>query len=155
MNVRAVFGVLAWMLSSTLDANEVSDMVAVSSDGNATTYLLSQVQRINVSANDTEGTMSVVTKNGYEEGEYRKIIFPSVSTNIGEEEVPNIYLYPNPVINTIYISGVDEEETHLVIYDMKGNCVLGEYGTQIDVSILSPDIYILCINDYFVKFLKK
>ena len=68
MNVRTVFGVLAWMLSSSLDASEVNRLVAISADGDPTTYLLSQVQRINVSANDTDGAMSVVNKNGNEEG---------------------------------------------------------------------------------------
>ena len=155
MNVRAVFGVLAWMLSSSLDASEVSSLVAISADGNPTTYLLSQVQRINVSANDTEGTMSILTKDGYEEGEYQKIIFASVSTSVGELEVTNVYVYPNPVSNTLHISGVDEEDTHLVVYDMNGNCVLGEYGDEIDVTPLHNGTYILGINDYFVKFIKQ
>ena len=53
MNVRTVFGVLAWMLSSSLDASEVSSLIAISADGNPTTYLLSEVQRINVSAKVT------------------------------------------------------------------------------------------------------
>ena len=155
MNVRTVFGVLAWMLSSSLDASEVNSLVAISADGNATTYLLSQVQRINVSANGTNGAMSVVNKEGYEEGEYRKLIFPTVSTNICGAEVQNIYVYPNPVSNTLYVNGVDGNDTNLIIYDMNGKCISSEYGNEIDVAVLQKGTYILGINDYFVKFIKQ
>ena len=155
MNVRTVFGVLAWMLSSSLDASEVNSLIAISADGNATPYLLSQVQRINVSANDTQGAMSVVNKEGEKEGEYRKIIFPTVPTNICGTEVQDIYVYPSPVSNTLYINGVDENDTNLNIYDMNGNCISSEYGNEIDVAVLQKGTYILGINDYFVKFIKQ
>ena len=155
MNVRTVFGVLAWMLSSSLDASEVNGLVAISADGDPTTYLLSQVQRINVSANDTDGAMSVLNKNGNEEGAYQKIIFASVSTKICGVEVPNVYVYPNPVSDALYVSGVDEDDTHLIIYDLNGNCILGEYGNEIEVAFLPKGMYILGINDYYVKFIKQ
>ena len=106
MNVRTVFGVLAWMMSSSLDASEVSSLIAISADGNPTTYLLSEVQRINVSANDIDGTMSIISKDGYEYGSYQKIIFASVTTKICGVNVPNVYVYPNPVSNILYINGV-------------------------------------------------
>ena len=154
MNVRTVFGVIAWMLSSCLDASEVSGLVAISADEDPTTYLLSRVQRINVSANDTEGTMSVVSKDGYEEGEYQKIIFVSSATMIGDTEVSNVYIYPNPVTNTIYVNGVDSDETNLIIYDQNGKCISGEYGTEIDVSFLPKGYYFLEVDDHFVKFIK-
>jgi hypothetical protein len=154
MNVRTVFGVLAWMLSSSLDAQEVSSLIGVSADGNSTTYLLSQVQRIDVSANDTKGAMSMISKNGNEEGEYQKIIFASVSTEINGVEVHNVYVYPNPVQNTLYVNGVNED-TYLMIYDMNGKYITKEYGNEIDVAPLQKGTYILGINDYFVKFIKQ
>jgi hypothetical protein len=155
MNVRTIFGVLAWMLSSSLDASEVNSIIAISADGNTSTYLLSQVQRIDVSTNDTDGTMSVVNKNGSKEGNYQKLIFPSVPTSINGVEVHNVYVYPNPVSNTLYVNGVDENDTHLVVYDMNGNCISGEYGNEIEVAFLPKGTYILGINDYFVKFIKQ
>lgn len=155
MNVRTVFGVLAWMLSSSLDASEVSQLVAISADGDHITYLLSRVQRINVYANDNEGAMSVVSPDGYQEGEYQKIIFTSGTTKIGETEVSNVYVYPNPVTNTLYVNGVDEDETHLIIYDQNGKCICGEYGTEIDVSFLPKGYYFLEVDDHFVKFIKQ
>jgi hypothetical protein len=155
MNVRTIFGVLAWMFTSSLDASEVNNILAVSADGDSTSYLLSQVQRINVSANSKEGTMSVVSKNGYEEGTYKKIIFPSMTTNICGVEVSNVYVYPNPVSHTLFVNGVDEDDTHLIIYDMNGNCISGEFGNEIEVAFLQKGTYILGINDYFVKFIKQ
>ena len=155
MNVRTVFGVLAWMMSSSLDASEVSSLIAISADGNPTTYLLSEVQRINVSANDTEGTMSIISKDGHEYGSYQKIIFASVTTKICGVNVPNVYVYPNPVSNILYINGVDEEDTSLVIYDIDGNYILEEDGNEIEVSYLPKGTYILGINNYYVKFIKQ
>jgi hypothetical protein len=116
------------MLSSSIDASEVNSIVAISADDEATSFLLSDVQRIDVLANETDGTMTVVTKDGYSQGEYQKIIFASETTSVGDVEVPNVYVYPNPVLNTIHVSGVDEEETDLIVFDLTGKCLLCERG---------------------------
>ena len=151
MNVRTIFGVLAWMMSSTLDANEVGSTIAISADADDTTYLLSEVQSVNVPENDSIDTMYLNSKKG----KSQRVNLPSVSTKLGNVEVPNIYIYPNPVSTTIYVSGVDEDETLLVVYDLFGHCLLGEYGNVINVTPLETVIYILCINNQFVKFVKK
>ncbi len=154
MKTRFILGFLALILSSSLSASEVSNLIAISSDESETTYLLADVQRINVYANDTDGGLSIVSKEGTEVGGYKKIIFASVTTSIGEENVPNVYVYPSPVENTLYVSGVDEDDTHLVVYDLNGNCLLGRQGNEIDVTPLHKGTYILCIDDHFVKFIK-
>ena len=69
-------------------------------------------------------------------------------------EAQKIYIFPNPVYNNFYVSGVDEDDTHLIIYDMDGNCIAGEFGNEIEVDFLAKGTYILGINEYFVKFLK-
>jgi hypothetical protein len=56
--------------------------------------------------------------------------------------------------NNFHISGVDEYETHLVIYDRRGTCVSSLYGKEVDVTFLKRGMYVLCINEYFVKFFK-
>lgn len=154
-NPRVIVGLLAWMLSSSIDASEVSSIVAISADDEATSYLLSDVQRIDVVANDAEGSMAVVTKSGYREGEYKKIIFASETTPVGDVEVPNVYIYPNPVSNTIYVNGVDEKETNLAVFDLNGKCLLCEKGNELDVTSLNKGTYILFADKFHVKFIKK
>lgn len=154
-NPRVIVGLLAWMLSSSMDASEVNSIVAISADDEATSFLLSDVQRIDVSADETDGIMTVVTKDGYSQGEYQKIIFPSESTSVGDVEVPNVYVYPNPVSNIIHVSGVDEENTDLIVFDLTGKCLLCEKGDELDVTSLNKGTYILFVDDLHVKFIKQ
>lgn len=154
-NPRVIVGLLAWMLSSSMDASEVNSIVAISADGEATSYLLSQVQRIDVVANDKVGIMKVVTKDGSSEGDYQKIIFASETTSVGDVEVPNVYVFPNPVSNTIHVSGVDEEDTDLIVFDMNGKCLLYEKGNELDVTDLNKGTYILFVDNLRVKFIKQ
>jgi hypothetical protein len=154
-NPRVILGMLAWMLSSSMDASEVNSIVAISADGEATSYLLSQVQRIDVVANDKVGIMKVVTKDGSSEGDYQKIIFASETTSVGDVEVPNVYVFPNPVSNTIHVSGVDEEDTDLIVFDMNGKCLLYEKGNELDVTDLNKGTYILFVDNLRVKFIKQ
>jgi hypothetical protein len=155
MNIRTVFGVLAWMFSSSLDASEVTNLIGVSADENPTSFLLSKVRALNAATNESDSTNSKVNKSDEEDCSYRKIIFASGSTTICGTEIQNIYIYPNPIYHTIYVSGVDEEDTHLIIYDVDGNCISGEFGNEIEVAFLQKGTYILGINDYFVKFIKQ
>jgi hypothetical protein len=154
-NPRVILGMLAWMLSSSMDASEVNSIVAISADGEATSYLLSQVQRIDVVANDKVGIMKVVTKDGSSEGDYQKIIFASETTSVGDVEVPNVYVFPNPVSSTIHVSGVDEEDTDLIVFDMNGKCLLYEKGNELDVTDLNKGTYILFVDNLRVKFIKQ
>lgn len=154
-NPRVILGMLAWMLSSSMDASEVNSIVTISADGEATSYLLSQVQRIDVVANDKVGIMKVVTKDGSSEGDYQKIIFASETTSVGDVEVPNVYVFPNPVSNTIHVSGVDEEDTDLIVFDMNGKCLLYEKGNKLDVTDLNKGTYILFVDNLRVKFIKQ
>lgn len=153
MNVRIVFGAIACILSSTLYASEVSDLVAISSDENATSYLLSDIKRVEASAKDTS-SMKMESKEVSENNEPPKIIYASETVCIRYFQIPNVYVYPSPVDHIIYIDGVDEEETHLTVYDMEGNCLLGEYCDKIDVTTLQQGTYILCIDNHYVQFKK-
>lgn len=135
MNVRTVFGVLSWLFSGSLRANATNRLIGVSSDKNSTKYFLSKVQRSNQSAGNN-------------------ILYATTPFTRPGVEAPKIYIFPNPVYNNFYVSGVDEDDTHLIIYDMDGNCIAGEFGNEIEVDFLAKGTYILGINEYFVKFLK-
>lgn len=152
--MKILFSALVMIISSSLFANEVKNIVAISADGSEISYLLSEVLRIDVVANETEGSMTVVSKDGFENEGFQEILFTTVPTSVGEMEIPNVYVFPNPVTNFLYVQGTNDS-ANLLVYDLNGKCLLKETGSEVDVAALSQGTYILQINNQFVKFIKK
>lgn len=154
MKLKTITTFLLLLFASMLYANEVSNMVAVSADGDKTTYALANVNRINVIADASSASMTVVDKDGNEFAGYVKILFAEAPTDIEELGFTQVYLFPNPVVNTLNIQGVDEN-TPLEVYNLTGKSLLKDKGTELDVTSLSQGTYILRINNQYVKFIKK
>lgn len=154
MKLKLLFSVLALSVASFLYAEENENMVAVSADGNKTTYALATVSRINVIADANSASMTVVDKDGNQFSGYVKILFAEAPTDIEELGFTQVYVFPNPVVNTLTIQGVDEN-TPLEVYNLTGASVLQDKGTELDVTSLSQGTYILRINNQYVKFIKK
>jgi hypothetical protein len=145
---------LMLLFASMLYANEVSNIVAVSADGDKTAYALADVNRINVIADANSASMTVIDKDGNEYDGYLKILFAESATGVEEFDITSVYVYPNPVVNTLSIQGVDEN-TALEVYNLTGKSVLKDKGTELDVTSLTQGTYILRINNQYVKFIKK
>ena len=154
MKLKLLFSVLALSVASFLYAAECESMVAVSADGNKTTYVLATVSRINVIADANSASMTVVDKDGNQFAGYVKILFAETETSIEELGFTQVYVFPNPVVNTLTIQGVDDN-TPLEVYNLTGASVLQDKGTELDVTSLSQGTYILRINNQYVKFIKK
>ena len=154
MKLKLLFSVLALSVASFLYATERESMVAVSADGDKTTYALATVSRINVIADANSASMTVVDKDGNQFAGYVKILFAEKETSIEELGFTQVYVFPNPVVNTLTIQGVDEN-TPLEVYNLTGKSVLKDKGTELDVTSLSQGTYILRINNQYVKFIKK
>lgn len=154
MKLKLLFTMLALFVSSIIYATDVSNLVAVSADGNETTYLLADVQRIEVQANDVKGEMTILQKDGNKVGNYQKILFAEPQTGIEELGISSVFIYPNPVSNTLFIQGV-EDEAILEVYNLTGKSVIKDKGTELDVTSLNQGTYILRINNQYVKFIKK
>ena len=108
MKLKLLFSVLAFSLASFLYAAERESIVAVSADGDKTTYALATVSRINVIADANSASMTIVDKDGNEFAGYVKILFAEKETSIEELGFTQVYVFPNPVVNTLTIQGVDE-----------------------------------------------
>jgi hypothetical protein len=154
MKLKLLFSVLALSVASFLYAEESENMVAVSADGNKTTYALADVSRINVIADANSASMTVVDNDGNQFAGYVKILFAEKETSIEELGFTQVYVFPNPVVNTLTIQGVDEN-TPLEVYNLTGASVLQDKGTELDVTSLNQGTYILRINNQYVKFIKK
>ena len=155
MKLKTITTFLMLMFASMLFANEVNTMVAVSADGSETSYALSSIERINLISTDTETSMTVISKEGRSQSGYIRLLFTAEKTTFieGVGEVA-VYVYPNPVINTLNVQGVDVS-TLLSVYNLSGKCMLQDVGTEIDVTSLDEGTYILQINNNYVKFIKK
>lgn len=75
---------------------------------------------------------------------------PGVPASIGETVLPKIHCYPNPASNFLHIETEQEETKHLQLFDLTGRKILetnfvGQYY-QLDISALSPSMYILKLN---------
>jgi hypothetical protein len=154
MKLKLLFSVLALSVASFLYATERESMVAVSADGDKTTYALATVSRINVIADANSASMTVVDKDGNQFAGYVKILLAEKETSIEELGFTQVYVFPNPVVNTLTIQGVDEN-TPLEVYNLTGKSVLKDKGAELDVTSLSQGTYILRINNQYVKFIKK
>lgn len=153
MKLKLLFSIFALFVSSFLYA-ECESMVAISADGDKTTYALANVERINVIADATSASMTVVGNDGNQFAGYVKILFAESATDVEELDITSVYIYPNPVVNTLSIQGVDEN-TSLEVYNLTGKSVLKNKGTELDVTSLTQGTYILRINNQYVKFIKK
>ena len=154
MKIKLLLSILAFLFASQILAKEVKKCVAVSADGYKTTYTLVDIQRIEINAKGTDASMTILNKNGIYSAEYKKILFAELATEIEELEISSVFVFPNPVSNTLYIHGV-EDDAILEVYTLTGKSVLNEKGTEIDVTSLNQGTYILRINTQHVKFIKK
>lgn len=137
-----------------LFAEDFSAIIAISADGAETTYVLADIKRIDVKKKDTSVSMSVLLNDGTQEGSYRKLILKKEVTSIEELGEISLYVYPNPVSNTLSVMGVGEDAS-LSVYTLSGKSVIQEKGNQLDVTSLLKGTYILQINNQFVKFIKQ
>ena len=154
MKLKLLFTMLALFVSSIIYAADVENIVALSADGDKTTYALANVNRINVIADANSASMTVVDNDGNQFAGYVKILFAESPTDVEDLDITSVYIYPNPVVNTLNIQGVDEN-TALEVYNLTGKSVLKDKGTELDVTSLVQGSYILRINNQYVKFIKK
>ena len=73
----------------------------------------------------------------------------TVEAGMGIEDniLANIYLYPNPTSDLVFIAGVDSE-LNAVVYDLLGKQVMRKYITKkIDISILEKGVYFVRLSN--------
>lgn len=154
MKIKLFLSMLAIFFASQLLANEVTQCVAVSADGYKTSYVLADIQRIEINATNSKASMTILNKDGVYSSEYQKILFAESATDIEELGISSIFVFPNPVSNTLYIQGIDDDAS-LEVYNLTGKSVIKDKGIELDVTSLNQGTYILRINNQYVKFIKK
>ena len=143
-----------WGIVSLMSANEPA-LITISSDGIENSYLLASVQQV-VFNESQFSTMSIEKKDGSVVNDVRTLLFGSmqdVPTSVEENAESMVYVYPNPVVNTLYVDGISADET-LSVFNLTGKCVIQTTGNEVKVNELPDGTYLLQFNNQCVKFIK-
>lgn len=143
-----------WGIVSLTVADEPT-LITITSDGLENSYLLASVKQI-VFNESKYSTMSIENKDGSVVNDVRTLLFGSkqdITTSVGENAEALVYVYPNPVVNTLYVNGISADET-LSVFNLSGNCVMKTTGGKVDVQNLPQGTYLLRLNNQCVKFIK-
>ena len=143
-----------WGIVSLMSADEPT-LITISSDGIENSYLLASVKQV-VFNESQFSTMSIEKKDGSVVNDVRTLLFGSmqdVPTSVEENAESMVYVYPNPVVNTLYVDGISADET-LSVFNLSGKCVIKTTGNEVNVNELPDGTYLLQFNNQCVKFIK-
>ena len=65
-----------------------------------------------------------------------------------------VQVYPNPVVNTLYIKAENDTAIHAKLYNLQGQLLLQTNETEIDFVSYPKGIYILDVNGEQIKIVK-
>jgi hypothetical protein len=99
-----------------------------------------------------EGIVSV-KQDIWGEDYYEVEVISVVPVSINDEltTLSNISIYPNPTTGKIYL----EEENTIKVYNLKGALLQETFGNQVDLSAYPQGVYLLQVNDGWVKVVKE
>ena len=141
-------------VAASIWAADVPAIITISNDDVEAKYELATVQQIV----PTDGSFTL--KRTAEEADVtdvRCLIFGTMEptpTGITPTDEAMLYIYPNPVAETLRIDGAAAGST-LVVYDLQGRTLLQTTENQLNVSALAEGTYLLKVNNQVVKFIKK
>lgn len=90
---------------------------------------------------------SIFSGGTVNKGGFEMTVIPPIVTNIHKvSEINDIIIYPNPVINDLYISGSISNVKEVSIFNLNGKkCYSGLYSSSIKISDLTKGIYFLYV----------
>ena len=142
------------LMVGRLFANQELQLVTLSADGTETTYTLSNVQKIVFENN----TMTVVMKSGSDATGITCISFSDYVGIENPKTVTSISVFPNPVQTFLTVAGADKN-TKINLYDINGRLLKSipakDDSTEINVSSLTPGLYLLQVGEQVIKFIKQ
>ncbi len=140
--------------ASTFSTFAVEGMIGIKADRSQETFALSDVVSIKVKSGK-DASMSVNKNDGTSIEGFQTIVFNvDITKAENKSAAPVIQTYPNPVDNTIYVSGL-EKDANIKVIGTDGKTVKQVIGQQIEVSDLAKGMYLLSVDGRMVKFIKK
>ncbi len=130
------------------------EIVGIKADKSEEIFKLSEMLNIKVKGGKN-ASMSVNKIDGTTVDGFQTIVFNYDLSNVDNNSVvPSIQMYPNPVENIIYVSGL-EKDADIKVVATDGKTVKQVIGQQVEVSDLAKGIYLLSVDGRMVKFIKK
>lgn len=140
--------------ASVFSTFAVEGMIGIKADRSQETFALSDVVSIKVKSGN-DASMSVNKNDGTSIEGFQTIVFNvDITKAENKSAAPVIQTYPNPVDNTIYVSGL-EKDANIKVIGTDGKTVKQVIGQQIEVSDLAKGMYLLSVDGRMVKFIKK
>lgn len=129
-------------------------------DGTENPEEISAIQNLSFAASELIVSLTNGTTNPYGLSEIQKLYF---TTSTFTEENPaddfrTISVFPNPAVETLTISGIDEAGSPLLIIRPDGKVMVSKPGVSgritLDVSRFAPGMYFILVNGTSSKFIK-
>lgn len=137
---------------------QVPAIIAVGADGQEQTYQLSLAKEIVFETTGDAPTMQLKLLDGTKVVGLTEVLFgsmdPDIPTHITGTDAPMVYVFPNPVVATLYVNGVGDN-TQLQVFDLSGKLIKSDTGSSISVAHLNQGTYLLRIENKVVKFIKQ
>ncbi|MCL2435634.1 MAG: putative Ig domain-containing protein [Lentimicrobiaceae bacterium] len=110
----------------------------------------------------TAGTFNFTVKATNSVGSDTKSLTIKIEDGVGvsENEMEEMRVYPNPTTGELQVTSNEQKRTNIQIFDLMGKMILEQTSqlspiTTIDISHLSNGIYILKMDNRFVKIIKQ
>ena len=130
------------------------NLITLKADETEATYALPDVQKIVFENN----AMTVEMKTGEDVTDVVSIRFAAATGIENLKQDSSVFVFPNPVKNMLTIAGAHKNGI-INLFSLNGTLLKSipaqETAINIDVSSLSPGIYLLRVKDKNVKFIKQ
>jgi len=155
--MKRFFTVLILFLPHVLyPADMVQGFITVGADGVQETYTLADAHKVLLTSNK----MSILQTNGQTlTSEISAILFThALESALPNLETASVYVFPNPVSDYLVVRGLEGENV-ISLYSMDGvlHKTIQVFGDHIQIAVddLSKGVYLLQVNHYVLKFIKK
>ena len=146
---------LALLAAGQLMVAQTFKMIALSADGGETVCAISDVQKIVFDQGNS--TMTVEMKAGNDVTNITSVSFEEVTGIETLKPESPVFVFPNPVKETLTVNGVKKGDV-INVFDMSGGLLrtvtAQDNNANINVSSLQKGIYLLQLGKQVVKFIK-
>jgi hypothetical protein len=164
MNNKKLFkrlSLLSGILAISLQCFAQTEMIVVKTDGSEQNFSITESGKLYF---DETNLIVEVSNDDLYPNAYialntiRKLLFPNytgVENTLAEQ---GIAVYPNPAGRFIRIAGGEQEKIQVTLLSMEGKILLYRQvnaNEDIDVSHLSPGLYLIRVNTKTLKFIKQ
>jgi hypothetical protein len=154
MNKKIFLLGVVLLIAGQFAAAQEWKLITLTADGTETTYALPNVQNIVFKDN----SMTVNLKSGDSAAEITCIRFDQSQGIKTLQLESSILVFPNPVQTNLTVTGVDKD-VKINLLSLKGTLLQSipaqDKSTNINVSSLSPGLYLLQIGEQVIKFIKQ